>query len=56
MPALGGLTDEQIAEVLTFVRTAYGGMAGEVSADEVTKLRAANLNRESPWNAGELGK
>ncbi len=56
MPSLSGLTDEQIAEVLTYVRTAYGGLSDEVAADAVTKLRAANLNREAPWNAGELGK
>jgi mono/diheme cytochrome c family protein len=56
MPSLGGLTDEQIADVLSYVRNDYGGKAGAVSADEVKKVRAANPNRETPWNVEELGK
>jgi mono/diheme cytochrome c family protein len=56
MPSLGGLTDDQIADVLTYVRNDYGERAGDVSADEVKKVRAANLNRETPWRVEELGK
>jgi mono/diheme cytochrome c family protein len=56
MPSLGGLTDEQIADVLTYVRNDYGENAGDVSADEVKRMRAANPNRETPWSVEELGK
>ena len=35
MPPMGGLTDQQIADVLTFVLRAYGPNAGPVSAAEV---------------------
>jgi putative membrane-bound dehydrogenase-like protein len=56
MPSLGGLTDEQIADVLTYVRNDYGEKAGAVSADEVKELRAANLNRATPWTVEELGQ
>ncbi|HEU0039920.1 MAG TPA: hypothetical protein VFR76_11660, partial [Verrucomicrobiae bacterium] len=56
MPSLGGLTDEQIADVLTYVRNDYGEKAGNVSADEVKKMRSANPNRETPWSGEELEK
>ena len=54
MPSLGGLTDDQIADVLTYVRNDYGENAGKVSADEVKKMRSANPNRETPWSVEEL--
>jgi len=56
MPSLGGLTDEQIADVLTYVRNGYGEKAGDVPADDVKKIRSANPNRESPWSVEEVGK
>jgi len=56
MPSLGGLTDEQIADVLTYVRNDYGEKAGDVPAGEVKKMRSANPNRETPWSAEELGQ
>jgi nitrite reductase (NO-forming) len=41
MPALG-LNDDQVANVLTYVRNAFGNQAGDmVTADEVAKARAA---------------
>jgi putative membrane-bound dehydrogenase-like protein len=54
MPSLGGLTDEQIADVLTFVRKEFGATASAVSANEVKKVRAATANRVEPWTAEEL--
>ncbi len=56
MPSLGGLTDEQIADVLTYVRNDFGQNEGNVSADEVKIIRSANPNRETPWSVEELGK
>jgi len=54
MPSLGGLTDEQIAAVLTFVRASYGQQASPVTAAEVKAVRAATGNRQMPWTAAEL--
>ena len=56
MPSLGGLTDEQIAAVLSYVRNDFGGKSGAVSADDVKKVRAGSANREVPWTAAELNK
>jgi putative membrane-bound dehydrogenase-like protein len=56
MPSLGGLTDEQISDVLTYVRNDFGENAGNVSADDVKRMRSANPNRETPWSVEEFGK
>ncbi len=54
MPSLGGLTDEQIADVLTFVRKEFGAKSSPVSPAEVKKVRAATANRGEPWTVEEL--
>jgi mono/diheme cytochrome c family protein len=56
MPSLGGLTDEQIADVLTFVRKEFGANGSAVSAGEVKKVRAATANRVAPWTTEELSQ
>ena len=54
MPSLAGLSDEQIAGVLTYVRKEFGEDSPPVSAEEVTKARAATANRADPWTIDEL--
>ena len=54
MPSMGGLADEQIAEVLSFVRKAFGNGASEVSAAEVRAVRAQVESRTTPWTEPEL--
>ncbi|MEQ2007336.1 MAG: c-type cytochrome, partial [Limisphaerales bacterium] len=56
MPSLGGLTDEQIADVLTFIRGEFGQQASPVTAAEVKAVRTATGKRETPWTAAELSK
>ena len=40
MPAQPGLSDEQIASVLTFIRNNFGNKADPISALEVASLRS----------------
>ncbi len=47
------LKDEEIAAVLTFVRSNFGNEAGPVTADQVAAVRAAD-RREELWTAPEL--
>ncbi|MGI9242638.1 MAG: PVC-type heme-binding CxxCH protein [Verrucomicrobiales bacterium] len=54
MPPMGGLTDQQIADVLTLIRTTYGPGGSEVSPSDVKAVRTANSGRDSPWTADEL--
>ncbi|MBT3635574.1 MAG: cytochrome c [Opitutae bacterium] len=60
MPApgipLGSLTDQQIADVLTFVRNSWGNSASAVSPSEVSEVRASIKDRAPTqmWTAAEL--
>jgi mono/diheme cytochrome c family protein len=49
------LTDQEMAEVLSYVRAAWGNSAGAVSAERVAVLRAATPAREWPWRAADFG-
>ncbi|UOQ77583.1 cytochrome c [Hymenobacter sp. 5516J-16] len=42
MPAFDILTDQEIADVLTFVRSNFGNKASEVTAAEVKTIRTTN--------------
>jgi len=52
----GSLKDEQIANVLTYVRQEWGNNAPEVKAETVARIRAEVGNRTAPWTAPELQK
>ena len=57
MPAFGPqLRDEQIADVLTYVRSEWGNNAPVVSPDKVKEIRAAVAARTGPWSPEELLK
>jgi mono/diheme cytochrome c family protein len=57
MASLGGtLKDEQIANVLTYVRSEWGNKAPPVSPETVARIRAENAARTSPWKVDELLK
>lgn len=53
MPAHGSLSDDQIADVLTFVRQSFGNDASSISADDVHAVRSTN-ERRGMWTAEEL--
>ena len=55
-PFGGMLKDEEIANVLTYVRNTFGNKAGAVSAAEVKKVREANPNRMMIMTVDELLK
>lgn len=50
------LDDEQMAAVLTYIRSSWGNEASEVTAAEVGKVRAATEERRDPWTQTELQK
>ncbi len=57
MASLGGvLKDDQIANVLTYVRQEWGNKAPPVSAETVAKVRADTASRTAPWTSDELKK
>jgi mono/diheme cytochrome c family protein len=50
------LSDDDIANVLTYVRSAWGNKGGEVLAADVAAIRAAEASRSDPWTEAELLK
>ncbi|WP_437819108.1 c-type cytochrome [Sorangium sp. So ce1078] len=53
MPNLGvTLSDEEIALVLTYVRSSWGNSAPGITKDEVAKVRASLGDRVEPWAGG----
>ena len=54
MPAFGALTDQQIADVLTYVRGNFGNNAPPTALADVQAIRSTTKNRVTPWMANEL--
>lgn len=54
MPAMGTLDDQQLADILTYIRRAWGHQAGPVAPETVARIRAASLGRTAPWTRDEL--
>lgn len=54
MPAWKQLKDEQIAAVLTYIRSEWGNAAPPISADYVKKIRESVSSRSEPWSMNEL--
>lgn len=54
MPAWQQLPDEQLAAVMTYVRTSFGNAAPPVDAGTVAAVRKETAARARPWTAAEL--
>ncbi len=54
MPPHTDLKDDEIADVLTYVRQSWSNDASAVSADLVKQTRAKYMSRGKPWTAAEL--
>ena len=57
MPPQGAvLPDDQIAAILTHVRSSWGNQAAAVTPEAVKTIRAATAGRKTPWTAAEILK
>ena len=57
MPPWGQtLSDAEIANVATYVRSSFGNKAAPVTTAAVTQIRKAHADRSTPWTAAELAK
>ncbi len=48
------MTDEEVAAMLTYVRSAWENSASAVTAHEVSQVRKATADRSTSWTAEEL--
>lgn len=53
-PHKDSLTDPQIADIISYVRTSWGHQESPVSVDQVIALRRSTLEKEGLWKAPEL--
>ena len=56
MPPVGGLTDKDIADVVTFVNNSWGNAGPTVTEDEVAAIKKKYADRKTPWTAAEYEK
>jgi mono/diheme cytochrome c family protein len=57
MPPQGAvLNDDQVAAILSYVRSSWGNKAAAVEASRVKSVRAATASRNEPWTAAALLK
>ncbi len=55
MPTWGPtLSDEAVAAVATYVRSAWGNAAAPVAVTTVQRIRQLHAERTTPWTVGEL--
>ena len=52
--ALGVVRDDRLAELISFIRHAWGNQAPPVTAEEVKSFRRRYPGRQSPWTDAEL--
>ena len=55
MPPVPAVNDQDIADVLTYVRQSFGNKGNPVSVDQVKAVRAATAGRTAMWTTAELG-
>jgi mono/diheme cytochrome c family protein len=56
MPPVAGLSDGDIADVVTYVRNSFGNTGTAVTEDDVKALKAKYADRKTPWTAEEFQK
>jgi mono/diheme cytochrome c family protein len=57
MPPIGAsLSDEQIANILTYVRRSWGNSADPIDPTQVREIRGATAGRTKPWTEAELSR
>jgi mono/diheme cytochrome c family protein len=54
MPPMAGLEDQQLADVLSYLRADFAPTSPAVTAADVRSVRLATSGRETPWTAKEL--
>jgi mono/diheme cytochrome c family protein len=54
MPPLVDLKDQEIADVLTYVRQSWTNDSPSVTADQIKETRAKTAARTAPWTAADL--
>jgi mono/diheme cytochrome c family protein len=54
MPAWANLTDDKLADIMTYIRGTWGNSADAVKPEDVAAERAKAANRTAPWAQTDL--
>ncbi len=54
MVPMASYDDPWLADLMTFLRNSWGNRASVIEADDVTAIRAATQDRQTPWTLAEL--
>lgn len=50
----GVMNDEEVAALLTYIRSSFGNNATAITADQVAQVRAATSSQSGPYTAADL--
>jgi mono/diheme cytochrome c family protein len=56
MPAWANLSDEKLADIMTYIRKSWGNTGDEVKPADVTAVRTKDASRATPWSSADLDK
>jgi nitrite reductase (NO-forming) len=56
MPPVAGLSDKDIADVVTYVNNSWGNTGASVTEDEVKAIKKKYADRKTMWTAAEYDK
>jgi nitrite reductase (NO-forming) len=56
MPPVAGLSDKDIADVVTYVNNSFGNSGAAVTEAEVKAIKEKYKDRKTPWTAAEYEK
>ena len=56
MPPRGSMSDEQLADVFTYIRRAWGNRGDPVTTETVARVRRETADHPDSWTAAELEK
>ena len=56
MPPVAGLSDKDIADVVTYVNNSFGNSGPVVTEAEVAAIKKKYADRKTPWTAAEYEK
>jgi mono/diheme cytochrome c family protein len=54
MPGFSMIPHEDLAHVLTYIRSSFGNEASQVSTEDILKIKIDNVERSRPWTEKEL--
>ena len=56
MPPVAGVSDKDIADVVTYVNNSFGNSGPVVTEAEVAAIKKKYADRKTPWTAAEYEK